>query len=477
LSRIEQLFGIDHRSLAAFRIGLASILLADLAYRSLDFEAHYTDRGVLPRALYLEIFSNVEVAWSVNLLFGSSIFTAFLFLLSAIFALAILFRINTRWAVLISWLLLVSLHNRQPLVISGSDMILRLLLFWSFFLPQSGPPKLEREPATPAPAQIELSPASAALLLQIFLIYLFSFIHKIQDPAWTQLIAVEEAMRVEGVATALGRELLAFPALLRAITASTLVIELVLPLLAFVPWATARIRIGVVTVMWAFHLFGIGGTMNLGLFEYVMALAWVPFLPPLFWDRVAPSWSASILAARSVAPVRRSWADVAGSVVVVFALSLALIDNVVSLDRSHYRAAPWTMLRFPTRALALSQQWRLWSTPLRNRYYVFPACLEDDTEVDLHTGEALDWDHPRRVSRNNHWWKYQLTLSQPAGIKLRPAYARVLIREWNNEHEAARHVASLELVKIDAISTDEPISTLPRELLWRSGRRPGSCGI
>ena len=34
----------------------------------------------------------------------------------------------------------------------------------------------------------------------------------------------------------------------------------------------------------------------------------------------------------------------------------------------------------------------------------------------------------------------------------------------------------LELVKIDAIHADEPISSLPREVLWRGGPRPAACG-
>ena len=296
MSRAQLLFGIDLRSLAAFRIGLGMLLLADLAYRALDFQAHYTDAGILPRGLYLEIFSDVEIAWSVHLALGSTIYQTLLFLIAAVAALALLLGVHTRAAVGISWLLLVSVHNRQPLVLSGSDMILRLLLFWSFFLPLSHPPGVDRrltEPMDAPRSRVELSAASVALLVQVALIYVFSVIHKLLNPAWTQLAAIQDSMRVEGVATPLGSGLLAYPALLRVATASTLAIELVLPLLAFVPWATARIRIGVVVAMWAFHLFGIGGVMNLGLFEYVMALAWVPFLPSLFWDRLAPRVEAA----------------------------------------------------------------------------------------------------------------------------------------------------------------------------------------
>jgi hypothetical protein len=39
--KLEEMFGLDLRSLALFRIGLAIILLADLAIRAGDLTAHY----------------------------------------------------------------------------------------------------------------------------------------------------------------------------------------------------------------------------------------------------------------------------------------------------------------------------------------------------------------------------------------------------------------------------------------------------
>ena len=54
----EQLFGLDLRSLALFRIGLALLIIIDLIKRSKDLTAHYTDFGILPRAALLEHFSN-----------------------------------------------------------------------------------------------------------------------------------------------------------------------------------------------------------------------------------------------------------------------------------------------------------------------------------------------------------------------------------------------------------------------------------
>ena len=47
----------DLRSLAAFRIGLGLLIIADLAMRSTFIFQHYTDQGVLPRyAVLLKFF-------------------------------------------------------------------------------------------------------------------------------------------------------------------------------------------------------------------------------------------------------------------------------------------------------------------------------------------------------------------------------------------------------------------------------------
>jgi len=52
--RIRELFQIDLRSLALFRMGLACVILADLIKRCLSLGAHYTDHGVLPRQAILQ---------------------------------------------------------------------------------------------------------------------------------------------------------------------------------------------------------------------------------------------------------------------------------------------------------------------------------------------------------------------------------------------------------------------------------------
>ena len=47
--KVGEFFGADLRSLAAFRIALALLVLADLLNRARDLTADYTDFGVTPR--------------------------------------------------------------------------------------------------------------------------------------------------------------------------------------------------------------------------------------------------------------------------------------------------------------------------------------------------------------------------------------------------------------------------------------------
>lgn len=70
-TKIQEIFGFDFRSLAAFRIGLAILFLTDLAIRATDLTAFYTDLGVLPRSVVIERFS-LPWNWSLHLISGTT---------------------------------------------------------------------------------------------------------------------------------------------------------------------------------------------------------------------------------------------------------------------------------------------------------------------------------------------------------------------------------------------------------------------
>ena len=133
-SGFRNLFAIDPRSLALFRIAMGLLLLADLAIRATDLNAMYTDDGMFSRA---EICRRATTIWNWSFHFasGSWGFQATLFGLAAGLALALVVGFETRLATVGSWLMLLSLHHRVPPILSGAEILLRMLLFWAMFLP------------------------------------------------------------------------------------------------------------------------------------------------------------------------------------------------------------------------------------------------------------------------------------------------------------------------------------------------------
>lgn len=110
--KIRELFSIDTRSLALFRMGIALVLLWDLVDRSQDLVAHYTDFGVLPRDVAI---SSLLAPWNISfhLISGNWQIQLLLFVVAAFFALTLLIGYKTRLSTILSWLLLSSLHNRN----------------------------------------------------------------------------------------------------------------------------------------------------------------------------------------------------------------------------------------------------------------------------------------------------------------------------------------------------------------------------
>ena len=82
---MSRFFAIDFRSLAAFRVGVAGLVLADLALRAADLREHYSEEGVLPRA---DLLAHPVGRWlrffSLHLLGDSVEFQALLFGLAAL---------------------------------------------------------------------------------------------------------------------------------------------------------------------------------------------------------------------------------------------------------------------------------------------------------------------------------------------------------------------------------------------------------
>jgi HTTM domain len=276
---------VDLRSLAALRIGLALVLLGDLASRAADLSAHYTDAGIMPRAEVLRWLGPAAHV-SVHMLGGGASFEAALFVVAALAAGALLLGWRTRLATILCWYLALSVQVRDPAVVHGGDNLLRVLLFWSMFLPLGGRWSLDRRRRDPTPGQVT-SVWGLALRLQLCFVYWFTAALKWYPPWLGERSAVGLAMTDDRFTTAWGQVLKGHPDLLAALTPAVMALEILGPLAVWSPFKPAQVRVAVVTLFVGFHLIGLAPAMVLGTFPWVAAVAWTVFLPSWFWERLA----------------------------------------------------------------------------------------------------------------------------------------------------------------------------------------------
>ncbi|MEM6426933.1 MAG: HTTM domain-containing protein, partial [Cyanobacteria bacterium P01_D01_bin.128] len=285
-SALGSRYGLDLRSLALLRIGLALIILTDLFRRSGDLTAHYSDAGVLPRSLLTQEYLTGGY-WSLHALSGSPLFQGLLFVAAAIAAVFMLVGHKTRIATIVSWALLISLHNRNPALIFAADDVLRAVMFWAMWLPLGARFSLDSafNPRSLNLPQRVFSAATLALMVQQCSIYIFSALFKTSSPIWwPDGSAVYYSLSFDQYVTPIGRLFLNAPPVMTLFNHATLILEWLGPLLIFVPFRTSFFRTLAVVMFVGLHL-GFGLTLNLGIFPFLSAFTWLAFIPTDTWQR------------------------------------------------------------------------------------------------------------------------------------------------------------------------------------------------
>lgn len=459
--RLEELFGLDLRSLAAFRIVLAAILLLDLIQRGMWIEAHYTDAGVLPRAVLYKHYW-VATNWSFHALSGSTEWQVVLFLVQGAATVAMLVGWHTRIAVLSVWVLLSSLGTRNQLVLQGGDDLLRMLVFWSVFLPMGARWSLDARRSTEAPKHRVFTIASVALMLQVFYMYWCTAYLKWSPIWWPRGAAVEMALRLDIYASYPGKALLwlgeRIPYLLETLTIGTLVWEYVGPLVAISPWKKGPVRTFAVFAFAFMHL-GFGATLEIGLFWMTSIACWIPFLPSWFWDNL-PRKYPSLKSPRGKGTIGEE-----SPVLSAFVLSCLVFVTMWNLRTLDGRANYKNMLKvFPTTvnpigyALRLDQYWSMFAPapPSRDGWWVIPATLDDGTEVDLYSwASPVSYERPSHIAatfEGQRWRKFLFNVPDNRHKVLKPNYARWVKNRWEEAHPDAPRVRSLELVLMTEVT-------------------------
>lgn len=492
----RELFGIDLRTVALFRIALALSLLADLLMRSVDIEAFYTDYGVVPRSVLKSLW-NTSAYFSFHTLFDSPIAVGFLFAVNAIFLCLLLVGWNSRAMVVIAWLFLVSLQSRNPLVLQGGDILLRCMAFWAMFLPLGAYLSLDAKKryATHLPGDDPARPVRAfswgtiAILLQTACVYWFTALLK-NDPSWWQNgYAIYLALNIDLLTTPIGRFLGNVPPIAYALTFITIWMEAFGAFFAFFPLRNGPVRTATVFVFWVFHLVALQSMMYLGPFPWTCALAWIPFLPSWFWDNLAIRWRHPLLSAwakpylpkrgepiPNTAPAMRPvqlLLPVAADFVAAFYLLVIVMWNFRTVSFGmimRYFPVTWNAV---AEVPHVDQCWDMFSPkPMSDDgWYVIDATLRDGSRVDLmpylaESGEppTLSWEKPEEVGRqfrDERWRKYMLNMWAMSNRSYRPFLCAYIARRYNRDHHGAKELVRFELVYMRETTPEQYAPILP----------------
>ena len=523
---LQRLFAIDVRSLAFFRVCIGMVLLVDLLTRSMVIEQHYSDLGVLPREALWQFFLLGKWHWSLHALTGSVAGQSILFVFAIACAVALTLGYRTRLATVLSWLLLASLHARNPMLQYGGDHLLRMMLFWSIFLPLGSYWSIDRMRGVAAQGGPTLytSMASVAIMSQMFMLYFFSSLFK-RNEIWQAGEGLQLAFSNYMFSKPLAHHLLEYPGFLEQASFVIPWLQLLVPFLLFVPWRTVRFRMAAIVLLAGFHV-AIEFLLETGMFQYVGLSGLILFLPGAFWDRffsgrkredalqkiagAARAWLLAVFGrdARPEPAARGRWANGAVQVLVCGLFIYVVAWNIATLNINEYarenriswmsegsggRLVPRLMsldyaverqfgsFGWIGRVAKLHQQWAMFQRGggAIKGWHVIVGTLSDGKEISLleggvpFDGELYRKPYPVSALYSNIRWRVYYRYLRYASL-VREFLPGVVSRDWNQRHPNLR-ITRLRISLILELGPDVPGEVTPRhqEFLWYEGPTAG----
>lgn len=487
----ESVFGIDARSLAAFRWTIAIILLVDLFVRWSTLVDFQTDQGLWTRSLdrefihqHLGELPNNPLPdqplpyWSIHLANGDLWFQQMLFAIQATAAVLLGIGYRARLMTFVSWVLLISMHVRNPTILNSGDTLLRMVLFWGMFLPLSARWSVDRafRPSGKPYPPIILSIASAALILQLCLMYWFTGLSK-WNPIWFEGQAVQNVLNWDLLARPSSKFLLAYPELLKYLSWATLWGELLLPCLLLIPFKTPWWRSLNIVAYFAFHL-GIVLTVSVGLFSAISMATWLVLIPRGFWNSAlvrgivgAIFGSTTILDEETDLRPESDGPSRLGKLVFVTsqAFVAVMFVYVVAWNIARVRPEDPTLQKFMPQAIRplgvvtmVAQEFKMFDTPPANNFwFIYRARLKNGDEIDLFSGQP--WGGMTKPAdlfernRDHRWRRLHANLVHPEYRLMHRPLLEYMIANWNRDHDEAYQVVSAKL-EMFLQDTSKPVS-------------------
>ncbi|KYR01403.1 hypothetical protein DLAC_01993 [Tieghemostelium lacteum] len=310
-TKMQQMFGMDLRSVALFRIVMALCVIGDIIERLTDLKMHYTEEGIIPRHLIITKYSS-NLFFPIQLVNQSYYFQLFLFLIHLVFGVMLLIGYRTRLFACLCWFMTISLQAYVGIIGHGGDVYFRMMLFFLIFLPcgqlysvDSATFSTEKLKKPDSQSEIThqnqykksksskidnpnryryLSFATVGILIQMGCLYVASYFHKTGEE-WRNGEATFYAITLDYFSTDFAKFLVQFREPMRLLTIAVAKWELYGIFFMFVPFCTDYFRFFAAFGFFALHV-GFGMCLRLGLFFWVTACAQAINIPPFIWDNL-----------------------------------------------------------------------------------------------------------------------------------------------------------------------------------------------
>jgi len=474
------------------RIGIAMVLLWDLGNRVVHLSAMYTDDGVVPCEVS-RAFYGFPWGYSLFLWSGEWWWAAILFGLMFAATFALLAGCWTRWITPFLWLMVGSIHARLPLVNSGGDELLRMLLLWASFSNWGEAWSIDaaRSRDDFRGHEPQRNFGTAGIVFQLAIMYAMTAIFKTNND-WYRGEPLLIAMRAEQWGTPLGEMLLAWPALVRGMSWMTIAIEFSAPIFLLSPWLTTPLRLFAVFLFIGLHI-GIELTLDVGQFSGVCIAAWLAIMPAAFWEfgpgAAIAGWLDRLTGtipledeptAEAKLPEPSRWnlgLQFATGAFCLFCMTFIVLYQLMTVpavewyaydpDRPEVGALQPRMMSAnplgglmpdwmrPTgKALGIDQMWAMFArAPRMTFWFVAEGRQANGEEVDLLRGGApVDMAQKPANSAtpfpNHRWQKMFRSLMTPSGSKFTQSVVDYLLRKANRERSGEKQLTRVRLIAV-----------------------------
>lgn len=441
----KDVFSLDLRALAVVRILFASILIFDLISRSRDLVMHYTDAGVLP------VHFLIEHEWrtgylSFHTLSGDWEWQAFLFIVQVFFAITLLIGYKSKLSLFVSWILLISLHNRNPLILNSGDTYFRILLFWCLFLPMGARYSIDNITHKVKYYKNKFfNIGTIGFIVQIMLIYLMGVLFKSSSEWLQDGTALYYALSLDQMVTPFGSWLLNFPELLKFLTFSTVALEFIAPILFIIPYKNPFFRIVGIFLLLSLHI-GIDLTLHVGIFSFICMAALIGLFPTKYIQLVEKKTTVFFYKSNSQFQkqieyseyLKSTFVSVIGTMLLVYTLiwNINTLPTVPELIPEKAKT--------PAYFFRINQKWTMFAPQVlkNDGWYIFEALLDNGKKVELfHQTEITDTDYANNKPdylfqhyKNARWRKYFENLFNNRSDLYYEKATRALVFYWNKNY-------------------------------------------